>query len=285
MPRHMDAPSLADGAEGQSVTTDRLSEPILDALDDGEQPHHLILGKSCDIETNSSGDVERVYAAVDADAAAVATDKRILFVVPQVGSERTSSLPYEDIDRVDVTAQSPPVLSVRTREAEYSFNVRSDETPDPLADYAATRRADVQARGPTTTTDGGGETSPLETVTSVPSEGDGSDRNANIDVDASVASDPEAPDGARMTRGGAPDENRSDGGASADAPAAQNGDPDDATGAGDPSDAGAGADAEADSDPEPDPLDTLERLSDLHEKGILNDEEFERKKAELLDKL
>jgi hypothetical protein len=36
---------------------------------------------------------------------------------------------------------------------------------------------------------------------------------------------------------------------------------------------------------EPDPLDQLEKLKGLHEKGVVSDEEFEQKKSKLLDKI
>lgn len=36
---------------------------------------------------------------------------------------------------------------------------------------------------------------------------------------------------------------------------------------------------------EPDPLDQIEKLSDLHERGVISDEEFEKKRESLLDKV
>lgn len=36
---------------------------------------------------------------------------------------------------------------------------------------------------------------------------------------------------------------------------------------------------------EPDPLEQIEKLSDLHEKGVISDEEFEEKRQSLLDKI
>jgi hypothetical protein len=56
----------------------------------------------------------------------------------------------------------------------------------------------------------------------------------------------------------------------------------DADGA-DGTDAETGAGTEAGQGADPDPLERLERLADLHERGALTDAEFEAKKAELLE--
>jgi len=56
----------------------------------------------------------------------------------------------------------------------------------------------------------------------------------------------------------------------------------------DPTDGSSDADASAGADDggsSKEVLDTIERLADLHERGVLSEEEFERKKGDLLDRL
>jgi hypothetical protein len=265
----MDASSLAADADGASVTADRLTDPIVGELREGEQPHHLVHGKSCDVDVGA--DVERVYAAVDADATALATDRRVLFVVPQVGGTRTTSIPYGDIQSVSVTDDSPHEFRVRSDGTEYCFNVSSGEDPGPIGAFVRDRSAATQSP----TTDGSGG---VDAATGVRRGGrrrrgatpPGPD--AGGDANETPRSGTGRADGSDTSPGAPP-------GSDPDPDPDPNPDPD-----ADPATTG-GAAPETDVSADPDPLDTLERLSELHEKGVLDDEEFERKKAELLDQV
>lgn len=275
----MDASSLAADADGASVTVDNLTDPILGALREDEQPHYLVHGKSCDVDVGA--DVERVYAAVDADATALATDRRVLFVVPQVGATRTTSLPYGEVRSVSVTDDSPHEFRVRSDGTEYCFNVRSGEEPGPIGAFVRDRVA--AARGPTTDGSGdvdaaaetrrGGGRGPGQASAEPGPGGDGAGPSWTGGV-----SDPDTPSGTDPVPDSRSDPN-------------PNPDPDPGPGSGPTAaDPPAGAGGGGSGDPEvgqsdPDPLDTLERLSELHQKGVLDDEEFERKKAELLDQV
>lgn len=254
----MQRDGLVAGAAGDTVTAARLSDAVVDALAEGEQPHHLVQGKSLDVEAD--GDTERIYAAVDATAAAVATDRRLLFVVPEVVGTRTEAIGYGDLEGVSVSVRTPKELRVEGAAGDYCFNVSESEDPGTIGGFVEDRAA----AGPEPAIRGGG--------------GGGGGR---IDDGGGRSAEVPTSDGGR-TAGGRPDPSLPD------APTTDDPDPDSTTG----SDGRSGASTRA----EPsgavegpsggeDPLDTLERLAELHERGVLDDDEFERKKTELLDEL
>jgi hypothetical protein len=271
----MDASSLAADADGASVTVDTLTDSILGALHEDEQPHYLVHGKSCDVDVGA--DVERVYAAVDADATALATDRRVLFVVPQVGGTRTTSLPYGDVRSVSVTDDSPHEFRVRSDGTEYCFNVRSGEDPGPIGAFVRDQVA--AARAPTT--DGSGDVDAAARTR----RGGRGQRSGGADPgaggDASGPSRTGRAGSSDPPPGASPEPDPDSGSTGGDSTTGRGG-----GGGGGRGDADIGQSApDPSADPDPDPLDTLERLSELHEKGVLDDEEFERKKAELLDQV
>lgn len=224
--------SLAAAARGDSVTADRLAAAVVAALDD-EQPHHLLRGLSVDLDGDDGG---RRFPSTDASAWVVATDDRLLFVVPESLGSVVEAVAYDEVTAT--TASDPPgsggEFAVETAVGSYRAYLADGEDPAPLREFVERaaagdlgepdeRVADVNATSSTPATDApGGEP---------------------------AATDP------------------SDGGDAAGA--AEDG------GTGD-----TGGDDDGD-----DPLETIRRLDELREDGIIDDEEFERKKAKLLDQI
>jgi hypothetical protein len=247
----MDSDRLVADAESDSVTSERLSGEVVDVLEANEQPHHLLVGSSLDYATGSTS--ERVYAAIDATATAVATDRRLLFVVPESVSTRVEALSYEAITTVDASFENPRELRVETPTATVQFYPSEGEDPTPVAAFLDGRVG----------RSGGGDGAVDVDLA-----------DAAVDADAGTVTS----DGGRSA-GGRPAAGADD---AAGIDFRRGGD------AGDGGDAGtAGPEANADDagDDGRDPLDTLERLAALNEQGVIDDEEFARKKAELLDEI
>lgn len=218
--------SLAAAARGDSVTGDRLADAVVAALDD-EQPHHLLRGLSVDLGGDDGG---RRFPSTDASAWVVATDERLLFIVPESLGSVVEAVAYDEVTAT--TATDPPgsggEFAVETATGSYRAYLADGEEPGPLREFverATAGRLDElwsdDADEPDAGTDG-------------PSTGEGRS-------EATAATDPSG--------GGASDDD---------------------------------ADEDGDGD---DPLETIRRLDELREDGIIDDEEFERKKAKLLEEI
>lgn len=225
----MDPAALAAAAVGDSVTVDRLTEPILDAIDD--QPHHLVRGSSLDVERG--GETDRVFSTTDGHAAAVATGTAVVFVVDQPLGSRTETLPYVALDDVRADGTVPKSFAVESGGHTYRLNVADDERPELIAAFV---------------TDGiAGELPPAAGRESASAAGDG----------GTAAGTEAGGDRTDPTDGSEADA----GGGAGSGP--ESGDPDDGL----------------------EPLEALERLADLNDRGVIDDAEFEAKKRELLEEI
>jgi hypothetical protein len=215
----MDRDQLAAAAKGETVTPERLAEEVVDALEDGEQPHALVTGSSVDIVDGD--DRDRLYASVDDSVFAVATDRAVRVIVPQVMGSEVETVAYDRLEDIEAGSGAPRSLVIRSPGRTLDVNVADRERPGELVSFVRD-----WTRGGTAGVGGSG----ADGTTGRTEAADGG-------TDGAVADDGSA----AGPTGGA------DGG--------------------------------------DDTLDTLERLGELHEKGVLSDEEFRRKKAELLEDL
>lgn len=221
----MDPDDIEADATGDSVTAARLEETAVSALDD-EQPHHLLLGQSLDVSGGEN--TERMFPSVDGLVSLLATDRRLLFVVPKAVGTRTEAVAYDGIERLSVAADPYPELAVETDQRTLTLNAEDDEPVEAVRQYVENQR-------------------PSPDVGTSGRESD--DRSAG------------------RTASGGPSEPVADG-------------PQDGAAAGDT------PETEGDTQPaDDDPLDKLERLADLHDRGAITDEEFEARKADLLDRI
>jgi hypothetical protein len=252
----MDRAALAEGAIGGTVTPERLSELVLTQLRESEQPHHLLMGTSLDVERG--GESERAYSAVDERATAVASDRRLVVVVPQSVGTRVETVSRARVESVEASASGPTELRVTTPDGYLQFNAVQSEDPTGMAEFL---------RG--WATDGTAERASV-------TDGAGTHRSYRGDDGGATDASP-VTRGGSTTAGGGRDTESVDWGVN---------EPD----AGDPGGPPEGrperaADGERSDRGGDDALATLERLAALHEEGVLDDEEFERKKRDLLEKL
>lgn len=133
----MDLTELAAGADGESVTEDRLTDPVLDALVDGEQPHHLLTAQSLD--RSRDGDTERLYPSVNASVSVVATERRVLFVVPKTVANETASVEYDSIDSVAVENGELAEFRIECDSLSVVAHLSSGQAPSPAASFVRTR--------------------------------------------------------------------------------------------------------------------------------------------------
>lgn len=214
----MDRDQLAAAAQGETVTPERLAEEVVGALEDGEQPHALVTGSSVDVLAGD--DRDRLYASVDDSVFAVATDRAVRVIVPQVMGAEVETVEYDRLEDVEAESGTPKSLVIRSPGRTLDVNVADRERPSELVSFVRDwTRGGTAGEGP----GAAGTDSPTEA--------------ADGGTDGAVAGD----SGAAGPAGG-----------------------------GTPGD---------------DTLDTLERLGELHQKGVLSDEEFRRKKEELLEDL
>ena len=114
-----DVSLLVQQSDGESVTEGNLrkgidvmnDKSILDMLDEGERPHHILYGREIDVE--SGGDSSSLFGnnrsrntgltSVDpTDFSTVITDKRIFTVVPEMTGNDVKNIPYDSITGVDL---------------------------------------------------------------------------------------------------------------------------------------------------------------------------------------
>lgn len=205
-----DPREIAQDAAGESVTVDRLTEPVVDALGADEQPQHILEGDSVDYRPEGDDETERLFSRVDTVVSFVTTSERILVVVPRAVTDEVYTIEYDEVSECSVETGQFPAVQLDTETRSFSMNLSAKESPEPVATHIRRQQ----------TTD-------------------------EIDL-----SPPEPTE----TAGGDPP---------ADTTKADLDDGDSAT----------------------DPLDRIERLAELHDQGVLTDEEFESKKQQLLDEL
>lgn len=134
----MEPAALAEAARGESVTADRLTDPVVERLADREQPHHLLRANSVDLP----GDENRVFPAVDAEAWAVATDRRVLFVVPGAVGTTVAGVDYGVVLAADARTRVPKDLGLETIDGDYRAYVADDEDPEPFVRFVGRARRD-----------------------------------------------------------------------------------------------------------------------------------------------
>lgn len=138
--------SLVAAARGDTVTADRLTDAVLASLDD-EQPHHLLRALSVDVEAD---DEDRIYPSTDASAWVVATDDRLLFVVPQSLSSVVETVQYDEITATNAsTTVDSGVFAAVTVGATYRAHLDAGEDPGPLRELverATTGEMDTRRR-------------------------------------------------------------------------------------------------------------------------------------------
>jgi len=201
------ATRLAEAADGQSVTAERLREavggtPLYELLSASDQPEHLLRGTVLDVVDRDAPESaadrrSRKVAGSGAPLLTVVTGSRVLMLVPHGEDVDRLSVPLSDVETVDT--ETAPGKTSRLR----IFTPGTVYYPDVSR---STQEEIEAARGYLGETVGG----------------TGAESTAGTE-------------GGERTAG--------------------------------------------------DPLDTLERLADLHERGVVDDEEFAEKKAELLDRI
>lgn len=203
-----DPREIAQDAPSESVTVDRLTEPIIDALGADEQPQHILRADSVDY-TPAGDETERLFSRVDTVASLVVTTEQILVVVPRAVTDELYEIEYDEVTECSVETGQFPAVHLDTDTQSFSMNLSARERPEPVARYIRRQQtADEAELSPPGSTDIAGEDPPEGTAET--------DANGGDDTD---------------------------------------------------------------------PLDRIERLAELHDQGVLTDEEFESKKQQLLDKL
>lgn len=216
-----DLASLARQAVDESVSVDRLSPAVVEALADGEVPHCLLLGESLDVK--QGGSTERVYPSVDGVVSAVVTDRRVVVVVPKVVDSRTESAALGSVSAVTVGDGQFEDLEVELPDQTLLVNARRDEEPDGFVDVLERQRNEERQRE--------------AARDAVRENGDDVEAAGRSARDGKSEPEPE-PEPASASSGGTAD-----------------------------------------------PLERIERLAELNEKGVITDAEFEEKKADLLDQI
>jgi len=276
---------LVDGAETGTVTESLLvggdeysgevflyGDAPIRRLGDGEQPHAMLFNDMKGVGVGSKRDT--VTPEGSARSVFVVTDDRVLLLVGQQDGDWTRSVPLSDVTGAAYhTGFMKHRVVVDTRDARYhlwvdaSYDERDLEATVALLDAGGERGASDDAR--TSTTD--------------------SQRGAGNDAAASGTREggagPEREGGAGPGREGSAGAGR-EAGATGAVDGGSGGAGIERDGRDSERDsAGAGSGRGGDGGGASDPLDTLERLKELHEKDVLTDEEFEAKKADLLDQI
>lgn len=110
--------TVVERAEGDTVTRELLlkraswgsdSSTLYAHLDEGEQPHHILLGRTVDVEgggdsTGFWGNNRSRKSGTTGKVKTVLTDKRIFVFVPQDLGDDQRNIPYQSITGVDLDA-------------------------------------------------------------------------------------------------------------------------------------------------------------------------------------
>lgn len=130
-----DPETLAAEAAGDSVTPERLAPPVLEALADGEQPHAVLRGQSLDRADPAADDPDRLFPTVDAAVSVVATDRRVLFVVPKAVTNETFAVPHDEVGTVAAETGQFKEFRVDAGETEVTVNLAAEEDPEAMATF------------------------------------------------------------------------------------------------------------------------------------------------------
>jgi hypothetical protein len=279
----------------------------------GEQPHAMLFNDMKGVGVGSKRDT--VTPEGSARSVFLVTDDRVLLLVGQQDGDWTRSIPLADVTGAAYhTGFMKHRVVVDTRDARYHLWVdASYEERDLEATVALLEAGSEQAGGDATPStaaedgrqagagrrvgDGRGDGTATANGSRAPTSSPGTDgppgaSGAGVDGGSGAAGDSQ--DG-RPVAGGNGGADGSGTGGGAGAPDGSESEPGADSGSA-PSGVEPGADSgSASSGAEPgagggdgdgsDPLETLERLKELHEKDVLTDEEFEAKKADLLDQI
>lgn len=137
-----DPTEIAANADGSTVSADRLDRPVVSALDDGEQPHHLLRGESLEETAADSASAGRLFPRVNDTVSVAATGRRVLIVVPQSATTETRTVAYDEITDVGVDTERFPELHIETPSQSVVINISGNESPDPLVSYIDEQRTD-----------------------------------------------------------------------------------------------------------------------------------------------
>lgn len=130
----MNLDEIVANATGETVTADRLNKEILGVLEEGEQPHHVLSGKSL-VREDSSGSPDRLFPKMNETVSLVVTDRRILLVVPTVSGTETVKLEYSALNSVDVETGQFPTLHLDIGGNRVTANLAENEDPEPVATF------------------------------------------------------------------------------------------------------------------------------------------------------
>lgn len=276
-------------------------DPPIERLWNGEQPQAMLFNDMKGVGVGSKRDT--VTPDGSARSVFVVTDDRVLLLVGQEDGDWMRSVPLADVASADYhTGFMKHRIVVDASDSRYHLWVDASYEEAELEATVAL----VEAGGERPSADS------LQSTASGPQVGDGSEdasRTSNDETGSGLgagdgvderAGGETRDDGAGSARGGASGARGSDatdggtgfgaGGANAGTDAVGEpgtrrdgnaGGPDRAPGGSTGPIGGSGDDGD-DSDG---PLETLERLKELHEKDVLTDEEFEAKKADILDQI
>lgn len=130
----MNLEELVENADGKTVTAERLDSDIMRELGDDEQPHHLLSGESL-VREDSSGTPDRLFPKMDETVSIVATDQRILLVVPTVSGTETVNLQYSTLNSVEIETGEFPTLHLEIGGNKVIANLTENEDPEPVAEF------------------------------------------------------------------------------------------------------------------------------------------------------
>ncbi|RJT03895.1 PH domain-containing protein [Halococcus sp. IIIV-5B] len=132
---HVD--ELVESAMGESVTREALLEGmrfdnkdnlLVEFLDDGEQPHYILKGRTIDVEgggdsTGYWGNDRSRKNGTEGHVHTILTDKRIVAHIPQTLGDDERNVPYDSVNGVDFdTGLIHKRLTVQTYGRTYHFS-------------------------------------------------------------------------------------------------------------------------------------------------------------------
>lgn len=249
-------------------------------LAEGEQPHATLFNDMKGVGVGSKRDT--VTPEGSARSVFVVTDERVLLLVGQQDGDWSRSIPLADVTGAAYhTGFMKHRVVVDTRDARYhlwvdaSYDERDLEATVALLDAGGEQQSADATGAPTTDSPGSAvnDAAPSTGTDDGRRIGDGRGEasvTANGSPGSASGSEADTAEGG-SSAGGAGRSGTGTGGGTGGGEAESSGAE---SGAGDGGDGGGG-----------DPLETLERLKELHEKDVLTDEEFEAKKADLLDQI
>lgn len=130
----MNPEEIVANAAGDTVTSERLDQRVVRTLEDDEQPHHLLTAESL-VHEDGSGSPDRLFPMMGESVSIVATNRRMLLVVPTAGGTETVKLPYHTIDSVDVETDDFPEIYLETSGKTVTGNLTGDENPEPVVGF------------------------------------------------------------------------------------------------------------------------------------------------------